>query len=93
MAHMGLIVALGMIAAATSATASIQEPAETVGAPQGTPDTLYCMRIEAIVGSRLEEVKCWTRQQWAENEVDLDKEWAKEGVAIIADGVRRPVNG
>ena len=93
MALKELVVALGMIAAATPATASIQEPAATMGAPEGTPDTLYCMRIEAIVGTRLEEVKCWTRQQWAENEVDVYKEWAKEGVAIIADGVRRPVNG
>jgi len=93
MAHMGLVVALSMIAAATPATASIQETAEAIGAPEGTPATLYCMRIEAIVGSRLEEVKCWTRQQWVENEVDVDKEWAEEGVAVITDGVRRPVNG
>ena len=93
MARKTLVVALGMIAAASPATASIQQPAETMGSPEGTPETLYCMRIEAIVGSRLEEVKCWTRQQWAENEVDVDQDWAKEGVAVITDGVRRPVNG
>jgi hypothetical protein len=41
------------------------------------------MRIE-ITGSRLEEVKCWTREKWAEDEVDVDKEWADEGVRVIA---------
>ena len=51
------------------------------------------MRIEAIIGSRLEEVKCWTRQQWADNEVDVDKDWAEEGVAVITNGVRRPYLG
>lgn len=92
MARKALLIALGVIAAATPATASIQDP-PVRGAPPGTPDTLYCMRIEAIIGSRLEEVKCWTRQEWAENEVDVDLDWPREGVAIISDGVRRPVNG
>jgi hypothetical protein len=90
MAHKSLVIALGMIAAASPAFATIQEPAP-MGAPEGSPDTLYCMRIEAIIGSRIEEVKCWTREEWAENEVDVDAEWAKEGVAIVVDGVRRPV--
>ena len=92
MARKALVIALGMLAAVSPAAASIQDPAPTTGAPPGTPDTLYCMRIEAIA-SRLEKVKCWTRQEWAENEVDVDKDWAKEGVAIITDGGRRPVNG
>ena len=95
MARTALFIALGMIAAATPATASVQDPAPApaFGAPAGTPDTLYCMRIEAIIGSRLEEVKCWTRQQWADNEVDVDKDWAEEGVAVITNGVRRPYLG
>jgi hypothetical protein len=93
MAHRILLIALGTIVAASPVSASIQEPDEPKVAPAGTPDTLYCMRIEAIVGSRLEEVKCWTRQEWAENEVDIDKDWAEEGVAIISGGVRRPVEG
>jgi hypothetical protein len=94
MARKALLIALGMIAAVSpAAAASIQDPAPAIGAPAGTPDTKYCMRIEPILGSRLEEVKCWTRQEWAENEVDVDKDWAREGVAIITDGVRRPVEG
>ena len=91
MAHKSLVIALGMIVAAPPAFATIQEPAP-MGAPEGTPDTLYCMKIEAIIGSRIEEVKCWTREEWAENEVDVDAEWAREGVAIVVDGVRQPVD-
>ena len=41
------------------------------------------MRIEAITGSRIEELKCWTRQEWAERGVDVDADWAKEGVRTI----------
>jgi hypothetical protein len=41
------------------------------------------MRIEAITGSRLEEVKCWTRAEWAEQGVDVDHDWAAEGVRVI----------
>jgi hypothetical protein len=41
------------------------------------------MHIEAITGSRLEEVKCWTRQEWAEQGVDVDKDWPREGVRTI----------
>lgn len=52
-------------------------------APGGNADTKYCMRVEAVTGSRLERVKCWTRQGWAEKGVDVDKDWGKEGVRII----------
>ena len=41
------------------------------------------MRIEAITGSRIEELKCWTREEWAEQGVDVDEDWAKEGVRTI----------
>lgn len=46
--------------------------------------TRYCMKVEPITGSRVETVECWTRAEWAEQGVDLDKDWAKEGVSIIA---------
>ena len=91
MPHKQLLIALGMIGGAP-VSASIQDPAPAM-APAASPDALYCMRIEPIVGSRLEEVKCWTREQWAQNEVDVDQDWAKEGVAIIEDGLRRPARG
>jgi hypothetical protein len=75
--------ALGMIFAPSAATASVQGPDPTMGAPAGTPETRYCMRIEAITGSRLEELKCWTRAEWAEHDVDVDEEWAREGVRTV----------
>ncbi len=76
MAYQPLILALCMIAAASPASATAQAPA-------GTPETRYCMRIEAVTGSRIEELKCWTRDEWAENGVDVDKDWREEGVRTI----------
>lgn len=69
------------------AAAAIAIGGSTAGAaaqaPSAGPDALYCLRIEAITGSRLEQVRCWTRGEWAEQGVDLDKEWPKEGVRVI----------
>ena len=76
-----ILVASFMTAAAAPLAATLPEPVPPV-APAGTPETRYCMKIE-ITGSRLEEVKCWTREEWAEQEVDVDKEWAAEGVRVI----------
>jgi len=77
-----LIIALGVIAAASPVSASVQDPVPP-GAPAGTPETKYCMHIEAITGSRIEKLKCWTRDEWAEQGVDVDKDWPKEGVRTI----------
>ena len=81
MAHR-FIIALGLIAAASPVLATIQDPQPT-GAPAGTPETRYCMHIEAVTGSRIEKLKCWTRDEWAQHDVDLDKDWPKEGVRTI----------
>ena len=83
MARKAMILAFGLAVAASPATATIQDP-EMAGAPEGTSETKYCMHIEAITGSRIEEVKCWTRAEWAERGVDVDVDWAKEGVRTIA---------
>ena len=83
MALKELILAFGTIVAASAASATQTEVAPGTGAPAAGPDARYCMRIEAITGSRLEELKCWTRAEWAEQGVDVDKEWAKEGVTVI----------
>lgn len=64
----------------------LAQPAErTPGmmAPAAGPHALYCLRVEAVTGSRLESVRCWTRQEWTELGVDIDKDWAKEGVRVI----------
>jgi hypothetical protein len=83
MALKTLAAALSLIAAASPVPAAIHDPAAPTGAPAGGPGTLYCMHIEAVTGSRLEEVKCWTRAEWAERGVDVDKDWAREGVSVI----------
>lgn len=83
MALKEIVLALGMIVAASPVSATNQDQNLTMGAPAGTAETRYCMRIEAITGSRIEELKCWTREEWAENGVDVDKDWAKEGVRTI----------
>ena len=80
MAYRRLAAALSMIVA-TSAAASTQ-PAEPT-APAGGPETRYCMRVEAQTGSRIESVECWTREEWAAGGVDVDKDWAKEGVRVL----------
>ena len=80
MAHL-LIAALGMIAAVQPLPATEAEPGAS--APAAGASARYCMRIEPVTGSRVEYVRCWTRQMWAEQGVDVDKEWPKEGVAVL----------
>ena len=87
MAHKALLVALSLIAfastvAATQTEAELQ-PLPANPAPPGGPDTRYCMHIEAVTGSRIENVVCWTRAEWADQGVDVDQDWAKEGVRVI----------
>ena len=85
-----LLFALTMIAAASPGSATQVEPALIAAAPAAGPAAKYCLKIE-ITGSRVEEVKCWTRAKWAAEEVDVDEEWAEEGVAIIDEAGRRIV--
>ena len=89
MPHRRLVLALGLIAAAAPLPAASRmapmpgtTPA-TMPAPAGTADTLYCMRIEAATGSRIEPVRCWTREEWILQGVDVDRDWAEEGVRTV----------
>lgn len=77
MAPTKLILTLGSIAAALPAAATAQAPAAPPGAR-------YCMRVEAPTGTRLESVLCWTRDEWAAEGVDVDQDWPKEGVRVLA---------
>ena len=81
MARTALVLAFGLLTAAP-VSATVQDT-RWAGAPEGTAETKYCMRIEAITGSRIEEVKCWTRAEWADRGVDVDVDWAKEGVRTV----------
>ena len=58
-------------------------PPPVTPAPPGTPSTRYCMKVD-LTGNVAQPVKCWTRDEWAEQGVDVDRERAKEGVAILA---------
>lgn len=83
MAHKELVVALSMIVAVSPVSATQPEPTPT-SAPTASADAKYCMCVESVTGTRLETVQCWTRQEWAEQGVDVDEDWSREGVAVIA---------
>jgi len=76
-----------LVAALGTTAASLPSQEETSpgvsGAPAGTEQTRYCMRIEAVTGTRIEEIRCWTRAEWAELGVNVDRDWAEEGVRTI----------
>jgi hypothetical protein len=77
MAHAQTSLALALIAL-TPLPAVAQDRA-----PAGDADTRYCMRIEALTGSRLEQVHCWTRAEWTRQGVDVDRDWPEEGIRTI----------
>jgi hypothetical protein len=89
MAHKLWVVAFGVIVAASPLSAASVGPA-SAPAPTDSADARYCLRVEASTGTLIETVLCWTRAEWAEQGVDVDKDWATEGVAIINDGAAVP---
>lgn len=80
MARKALSIALGTILAASPLGAQ-SVPAPT-SAPPGSPGTLYCMHV-TITGYAVDPVRCWTRDEWADQGVDVDKEWAANGVRTL----------
>ena len=76
-----LLVALTLVAATLPPT-NAGSPATT--APAGTPSTRYCLKVDPPTGSRIETIQCRTREDWAELDVDVDQEWAQNGVRVIA---------
>jgi len=74
----GLIMALSLLAANQPMTP----------APPGTPETRYCLRVDPLIGSRIETIQCNTRDEWAMLGIDVDQEWAENGVKVIG-----PVTG
>lgn len=81
MTHTQLVVALSLMASALPLPSA--NPG-TTGAPPGTATTRYCLRVDPIIGSRIETIQCRTREDWAQLDVDVDKEWADNGVRVIA---------
>ncbi len=82
MAHKLLVATIGMIVAASPVLAVGPEATPDQAAPAAGPDAKYCLRVDPFTGSHIERIKCWTRQEWADQGVDVDKEWAKEGVEV-----------
>lgn len=80
MVHRKLALALALVAAVLPVSAASAEQGRLGGAPAGTAETRYCMRIAANTGTLVERIKCWTRAEWTYQGVDIDREWAKEGV-------------
>jgi hypothetical protein len=78
--------AYGELIAALSLIGASQTPASPPPsiAPQGTPETRYCLRVDALIGSRVETIQCRTRAEWAELQLDVDQEWAENGVRTIS---------
>lgn len=81
MPHTQLAVALGMMVASLPLPAGSPGPA---GAPQGSATTRYCLRVDPTTGSRIETIQCRTREEWSQLDVDVDQEWADNGVRVIA---------
>jgi hypothetical protein len=80
----------GLILATTPILAKAPSTDSTTGAPTAGPAAKYCLRVGPVEGSLIEVVRCWTRDQWSEQGVDVDKEWARNGVSVREDGVGRP---
>jgi len=88
MAYKILAIALSSIVAASPGLASVQsdwskDNAPAATAPAGDANTRYCMRVEPQTGSRIESIECWTRDEWTVGGVDIDQDWAKEGVRVL----------
>jgi hypothetical protein len=80
MAHKYLLMALGLAVAAMPVSArQFANPPLTISAEAAADNKLYCMHVD-ITGSVAEPVECWTRAEWADQGVDVDKEFPKNGV-------------
>ena len=81
MAHKALVIALASLAA-SPAVAAVQDP--TSPTPVANARGEYCLKVAPVTGSNVETVRCWTREEWADQDVDVDKEWAENGVVLNA---------
>lgn len=84
MDYKGSVVALSMLVANLPAAAAQPEPAWEAGAPSASADARYCLRVEPITGSRIETIRCESREAWAQLGVDVDEEWREEGVRVVS---------
>jgi hypothetical protein len=83
MSYRKLAVAFSLVATVSPVLAHPPERDNMTGAPAAGPAARYCLRVEPVTGTLTERIRCWTRQQWDDQGVDVDKEWAREGVRVI----------
>ena len=83
MTHLRLVAAFTMIMTGSAASAASLQWAQSEPAPAGNEATRYCLRVDPNTGSRIETIQCYTRAEWAQLEVDVDKEWAANGVRTL----------
>jgi len=81
MAHKLLVIALASVAP-SPAVAAVQDLA--LPTPVANARGEYCLKVAPITGSNVETIRCWTREEWADQDVDVDKEWAENGVVLNA---------
>jgi hypothetical protein len=84
MAYKAFVLAFTSLGAAFPAAATqAPAPRENV-APEAPADARYCLRVDPATGSRIETIRCETRETWAQLDVDVDQEWSQWGVRIVA---------
>ena len=81
MVHKHCLAVIGLLLAASPVGATGREnpPSDT---PTASANGKYCLRVEAVTGSKVEKIECMTREEWVAQGVDLDREWAREGVVL-----------
>lgn len=82
MTHKIWVFAFRFIVAAWPALALVAAPTTAGPTPTHSVDARYCLKVEPHTGSLVETVECWNRAEWADQGVDVDKEWDREGVAV-----------
>ena len=78
-----MVAALSLIIAGSAASVATAHSNMSAPPPAGGPSTRYCLRVDPITGSRIETIQCRTREDWSELGIDLDMEWAENGVRVI----------
>jgi hypothetical protein len=83
MAYKHMLFVLSVVALASPLYASQLQPRQQPGAPDAPPEARYCLRVDPVTGSKIETIRCETRETWAQLEVDVDVEWAANGVRVV----------
>lgn len=78
-----ILFGLSIVASPLSATQMTAPRGSAPPAPPAPPEARYCLRVDPPTGSRIETIRCETRDTWADLGVDVDQEWAQWGVRIV----------